>query len=118
MQVKLQRLQQEYASAQEDVAKTRQSAAGDIKDLHKLAHTKVHQMQVILELRELAAGLRSAGSPCCSWCTLLTIGECDSETKTCVYVMRLETIYLFVQVPTGIAFVMSSCRRFVFFADL
>lgn len=46
MQVKLQRLQQEYVSAQAELKRTRQSAAVDIQNLHQLADSKISQLQV------------------------------------------------------------------------
>lgn len=55
-QVKLQRLQQEYANAQLEVKKTRQSAAVDIQDLHQLASTKISQLQVQHQPSSAAGG--------------------------------------------------------------
>ena len=46
VQVKLQRLQQEYANAQNEIKTTRRSAAVDIQGLHQLANTKINQLQV------------------------------------------------------------------------
>ncbi|KAK9817462.1 hypothetical protein WJX74_005728 [Apatococcus lobatus] len=47
-QGRLQRLQQEFVSAQAEITRTKQSTAVDIQDLHRLAHGKIHQLQVAL----------------------------------------------------------------------
>ena len=56
VQGKLQRLQQEHTEAKADFTKAKHSAASDIGELRRLAHTRMNQMQVSCTLSILHPG--------------------------------------------------------------